>query len=194
MVTDTDDEPDEFDDEDDQDAQDDHDPDVDRPRDPAPSEATSPRRRGRLPGRWPADLGPGDLEAYRRRFGLSEQRLADHLGVSVPTLRGWTKGGKAPAAERHAELRAKLREEYVAPETPGTAPRRGRPPRLAPSAPLDAAAPEDEPPAPPAAERTGSTARAIVELAAAYLRTPGGQHLTPSELVALLERIRRTVE
>ncbi|MCO5167129.1 MAG: helix-turn-helix domain-containing protein [Planctomycetes bacterium] len=190
--TDADDEPAEFDDEDDQDDADDE--GVDRPGAPARSETTPPRRRGRQPGRWPSDLGPGDLEAYRRRFGLSEQRLADHLGVSLPTLRGWTKGGRAPAAERHDELRAKLREEYVAPEAPGAPPRRGRPPRLAPSAPLDAAAPEDAPPAPPAAERAGSTARAIVELAAAYLRTPGGQHLTPSELVALLERIRRTVE
>lgn len=178
----------------------DHDDDGDAaPFDAPPADAAAPRRRGRQPNVWPAGLGPGDLEAYRRRFGLSEQRLADHLGVSVPTLRNWTKGGKAPAAERHAEIRRKLEEEYVAPQTPGAPPRRrGRPPRLAPvPAVPDPAAPEIEreaAPGPSTPERTGSTAQAIAELAAAYLRTPGGQHLTPSELIQLLERIRRTVE
>lgn len=162
------------------------------------SEGGPPRRRGRQPNRWPEGLGPGDLEAYRRRFGLSERRLADHLGVSVPTLRSWTKGGKAPAPERHAAIRAKLQEPYVAPATPGAPPRRpGRPPRL-PAAVPDPAAPAVEAPPgapePAAPERTRSTAQAIAELAAAYLRTPGGQHLTPEELISLLERIRRTVE
>lgn len=171
---------------------------------------TPPRRRGRQPNRWPADLGPDDLEGYRQRFGLSEQKLADYLGASVPTLRSWTKGGKAPTAERHGELRARLAQDYVAPPTEGPPRRRGRPPgsiRVAPAAerpparqaewPAEAAA-DDHEPSFPAAEaplaRAGSTAQAIVELAAAYLRTPGGQQLTPSELVALLERVRRTVE
>ncbi len=196
---------------------DDWDDDDEPRRAPAPTpEEPAPRRRGRQPNRWPDDLGPEDLEGYRRRFGLSEQRLADHLGVSLPTLRNWTKGGKAPAAERLDELRARLREDYVAPATPageGAPRRRGRPPRLAPapgsspppapSAPSVSSTPASRQddgvdagaaPAAPEPARTGSTAQAIAELAAAYLRTPGGQHLTPAELIALLERIRRTVE
>jgi hypothetical protein len=185
---------------------------AERPRAPGPPPPASPtgRRRGRQPNAWPPGLGAADLEAYRARFRLSEQRLADYLGVSLPTLRSWTKGGRAPGPDRVTGLRALLARDYVAPA--GAPARRSRAPRLAPgSAPTAPAAstapiaPARDPAAaepaqdlapPPAAAGPAlavSPAAAIAELAAAYLRTPGGQHLTPAELIDLIERIRRAL-
>lgn len=145
-----------------------------------------PRGRGRRPNRWIEGLTPEQLLAYRERFGLSERRLGEYLGVSVPTIRNWTKGGKAPAEERQRAIADLLGRDY-APPPPGAAPagprRRGRPPRAA-----ESQAPGDGPLPPP---RT--LAQSVADLAAAYLRTPGGQHLTPEQLLQLLDKLQRAL-
>lgn len=149
-----------------------------RPDDP-------PRGRGRRPNRWIEGLTPEQLVAYRERFALSERRLGEYLGVSVPTIRNWTKGGKAPAEERQRAIADLLGRDYAPPPADEAAPRpRGRPPRAADVP----AAGEGAPLVPP---RT--LAQSVADLAAAYLRTPGGQHLTPEQLLQLLDKLQRAL-
>lgn len=146
----------------------------------ARAEGGAPKKRGRQPNSWVDGLEPEQLVEYRQRFGLSERRLGDYLGVSVPTIRNWTKGGIAPSAERQATIKERLARDY-APPAGVVPPRRGRPPKVRPDDSVAAA------PAPP----RGSLAQSVADLAAAYLRTPGGQNLSPDQLLELLSRITR---
>lgn len=68
------------------------------------------------PGRafeFPEKDGAPDVAAIRERFGVSQSRFAEMLGISVGTLRNWEQGRRRP--EGPAEVL--LEVAYRAPET-----------------------------------------------------------------------------
>lgn len=153
--------------------------------DSAPSTQGSPRRRGPPTHVWD-QVQPEEIRAFKEKHALSDRRLGEILGgVSISTVRNWLGGRNAPSSDAQALIRAALDAPGLPPVPPKVPPaRRGRSRKSPPAATaIDAAtvsAPEV--PGPPPV----TPAQAVLELATAYLRTPGGQHLTPDQLKALL--------
>lgn len=50
-----------------------------------------------------------DVAALRKRFGLSQQKFAALLGISVGTLRNWEQGRRTPEGPAHVLLRVAAR-------------------------------------------------------------------------------------
>ena len=52
----------------------------------------------------PADGGPPEVRALRRRARLTQQEFAARLGVPVETIRNWEQGKRAPRGPARALL------------------------------------------------------------------------------------------
>lgn len=74
------------------------------------------RRRRRRRGRRPAPFDAGALAELRARFGLSQERFARMLGISVGTLRGWEQRRRIPdgPARMLLEVAARYPREVLA--------------------------------------------------------------------------------
>ena len=55
---------------------------------------------------FPERDGVPDVAAIRERFGLSQARFAQLMGISVGTLRNWEQGRRDPTGPAKALLRA----------------------------------------------------------------------------------------
>jgi len=58
-------------------------------------------------------LAGGDVAALRRFVGLTQQRFADALGISVHTLRNWEQGRRSPEGPALALLRIAARHPRI---------------------------------------------------------------------------------
>ena len=61
------------------------------------------------------------LRAARLRAGLSRSEVAQRVGVSEATVKGWENGARAPKASTHAALAGALGMAFEALEKPGPA-------------------------------------------------------------------------
>ena len=55
-------------------------------------------------------FAPADVKAIRRKFGMSQQQLADFLMISVRTLQKWEQGERDPDGVSHTLLRVMEKE------------------------------------------------------------------------------------
>ena len=67
-------------------------------------------RRRLMAGRFET---PDDIKALRRFVGLTQEQLADAMGISVHTLRNWEQGRRQPEGPALALLRIAARHPRI---------------------------------------------------------------------------------
>jgi putative transcriptional regulator len=65
--------------------------------------------RGEMPPSRVFTYDPPDVQAIRQQYGLSQEKFAQLLGISVATLRNWEQGRRTPEGPAQVLLRVAAR-------------------------------------------------------------------------------------
>lgn len=151
--------------------------------------------RGRKPNTWTV-LQPADFVAFREKYKtgdrlLSEQKLADHVGVSLPTVRNYLSGKNAPTAEKQEKMKELLAKDYTPPAPKARKPR-GKKGKAAAAEPSTSVAVARS--AAASGDGNGREDAPLAAVVAEYMkRRPKDQPLDIVDLERDIERIKRAL-
>lgn len=147
------------------------------------------KKRGRQPNKWIEGFGPGNLVEYRKKFALSEAKLAAYLSTTLTSYRNWVGGQSTPSEAKQKELRELLGRDYVAPPEGEKNPR-GRPRKAAAEMTTSIAAARSSVSSNGDGHPVSSSS--LGDVVAAYVRRlPADRSLSMEDLEAITAHIRR---